>query len=43
MVHKNKKFLVGSCSVKLILIPCVDTVYSGINLNMFLVIYNEVH
>jgi hypothetical protein len=34
---------VGNWSVKLILIPSVDTVYSRISLKMFLVIYNEVH
>jgi hypothetical protein len=32
---------VGNWSVKLTFIPSVDTVYSGISLKMFLVLYNE--
>jgi hypothetical protein len=33
----------GKWSVKLIFIPCDDTVYSGLSLNIFLVIYYKVH
>jgi hypothetical protein len=29
--------------MKLIIIPCDDTVYGGISLKIFLVIYSEVH
>jgi hypothetical protein len=38
-----KTLEVSSSSVKLILFPCVYTVYNRIGLKMFLVIYSEIH
>jgi hypothetical protein len=40
-VLKTRMF--GILPVNMVLIPCVDTVYRGIRLKLFLIVYSEVH